>query len=64
MVLGGYVKQCKKCDFLLGEEGFHKFLVIGQPNDSLQNLKTHQNICALNASQLIKLIHMNHNKYN
>jgi hypothetical protein len=47
MVLHGYVYNNVKKRFLLWEgENFIIFLVIGQPNDSLQK-KSYQNICLL-----------------
>jgi hypothetical protein len=45
--------------------GFHYFLVIGQPNGPLKNnlKKTIKTFVLWDASQLIKLINMNHNTY-
>jgi len=41
------IKKCKKNVISIwGRGGFHKFLVVGQLNSSLQN-RNHQNICAL-----------------
>jgi len=40
------VKQYKKYDFYLGG-GFHKFLMMGQSNESLQKIKIKIKNCAL-----------------
>jgi len=42
------IKKCKENVISTwGRGGFHKFLVLGQLNGSLQTKKNHQNICAL-----------------
>ncbi len=40
MILHGYVKQRKKCDFYLRRGDFIMFLMKTQLNDPLQNKKT------------------------
>jgi hypothetical protein len=51
--------------FLFGEEGgFHKFLIIGQPNGLLKkNQNKIKTFVFWDAAQLIYSINMNHNKY-
>jgi hypothetical protein len=39
------------------------FLVIGQPNGPLQQKKTIKTFVLWDATQIIKLININHNKY-
>jgi hypothetical protein len=40
MILHGYVKQCKKCDFYFRRGDFIMFLMISQLNDTLQKKKS------------------------
>jgi hypothetical protein len=63
MVIHGCVYNNVKKGFLLWEGGnFIMFLVIGQPNDSLQKKAIKTFVC-WDAWQLIKLINVNHIKY-
>jgi hypothetical protein len=58
------VKQCKNCDFYLGMGGFHNVFSNRPTKWPIAKNEIIKTFVFCDASLLIKLINMNHNKYN